>query len=233
MSSPALAQTPAPADDVEILVVTGTQEPQPLSRTPASVSIITREDIELGAYTSLAEVLRFVPGVHLDQPGSRGSRASLYTRGLDPNLTVVMIDGVRVNDPTNARGGSFDFSTLDPALIERIEIVRGPVSAVHGSDGLAGAINIITRRGIGEGDISLDASGGRWGVYRIAGSARGNHGPFDLALGGGWVDEGSPPGGGSFRGGNLKANLGISILFCKARSVLIVGMTNVAAQSIR
>jgi outer membrane cobalamin receptor len=210
-ASPAFAQTPAPPDDLETLVVTGSREPRPLAEAPASVTVITREEIAAGAYTSLAEMLRFVAGAHLDQPGSRGSRASLYTRGLDPNLTIVMIDGVRVNDPTNARGGSFDFSTLDPASIERIEIVRGPVSAVHGSDGLAGGVNIITRQGEAEPEIRLDASGGRWGVHRIAGEARGGHGPFDAALGGGWVDEGEPPGKGRFRGGNLKADLGIEL----------------------
>lgn len=211
VGSAARAETPVPDPDVEVLVVTGSQEAQPLSRAPASVSVITRDEIELGAYTSLAELLRLVPGVHLGQPGSRGSRASLYTRGLDPNLTVVMIDGVRVNDSTNALGGSFDFSTLDPASIERIEIVRGPVSAVHGSDGLAGAINVITRRGGDEPEVTLDSSGGRWGVYRVAGEARGSRGPFDLGMGGAWVDEGSPPGGGRYRGGNVKANLGIAL----------------------
>jgi vitamin B12 transporter len=203
--------TPATSADVETLVVTGSRLPRPLESVPASVTVITREEIERGAYTSLVDVMRHLPGIHLDQSGSRGSRASLYTRGLDPNHTVVMIDGVRVNDPTNDRGGSFDFSTLDPASIERIEIVRGPVSAVYGSDAIAGAVNIITRRGDGAPAGALDASGGRWGVYRIAGEARGEHGPIDLALGGGWVDEGEPPGKGRFHGGNAKANLGLAL----------------------
>ncbi len=210
----ALAQnpsTPATPPDVETLVVTGSREPMPLESTPASVTVITREEIKRGAYTSLVDVMRHLPGIHLDEPGSRGSRASLYTRGLDPNQTVVMIDGVRVNDPTNDRGGSFDFSTLDPASIERIEIVRGPVSAVYGSDAIAGAVNIITLRGGGSPAVTLDASGGRWGIYRIVAEARGEHGPIDLTLGGGWVDEGEPPGKGRFHGGNVKVNLGLAL----------------------
>ena len=59
-------------------------------------------------------------------------------RGADPNYTLVLVDGVRVNDPTNARGGSFDFSSLDVADVERVEIARGPYSAVYGGDALAG-----------------------------------------------------------------------------------------------
>lgn len=214
IAAPAFAQgsgAPAAPSDVETLVVTGSRAPLPLESVPASVTVITREEIERGAYTSLVDVMRHIPGIHLDEAGSRGGRASLYTRGLDPNHTVVMIDGVRINDPTNDRGGSFDFSTIDPASIERIEIVRGPVSAVYGSDAIAGAVNIITRRGGATPTVTLDASGGRWGVYRIAGEARGEHGPFDLALGGGWVDEGEPPGKGRFHGGNVKANLGVAL----------------------
>ena len=83
--------------------------------------------------------------MHVDQVGGRGGTGSLYMRGADPNYTLVLVDGVRVNDPTNARGGSFDFSTLDMADVERVEIARGPYSAVYGGDALAGVINIVTR----------------------------------------------------------------------------------------
>ena len=121
-------------------------------------------------------LLRRVPGVHIGQPGSRGGRASIYTRGLDPNHTLILIDGVRMNDPTNNRGGSFDLSTLDPAGVERIEISRGSISAVHGSDAIAGVVNIITRTGRDAQEFLLDVSGGRWGVVRVAGQARGARG---------------------------------------------------------
>lgn len=194
----------APLHRLEAVVVTASREPTPLERSPGTVTVITREQIERSRYTSVADLLRHVPGVHLEAPGSRGSRASLYTRGLDPNQTLVLIDGVRMNDPINNRGGSFDLSTLDPAGIERIEIVRGPLSAVHGSDAIAGAVQVITRDGRGGRGLDLDASGGRFGVYRVAGDVRGGAGGADLSLAGAWVDEGSPPDGQRFRGGNLK-----------------------------
>jgi outer membrane cobalamin receptor len=173
--------------------------------------VITREEIERGHYTSVVDVLRRVPGIHVEQPGSRGGRASIYTRGLDPNHTLILIDGVRMNDPTNSRGGSFDLSTLDPAGVERIEISRGPISAVHGSDAIAGVVNIITQTGRDAQEFVLDGSGGRWGVYRVAGEARGRVGIADLAVAGAWVDEGDPPDDQEFRGGNLKTDVGLKL----------------------
>lgn len=196
---------------LEPVIVTASHEPTPTDRAPGTVSVITREQIERSHYTSLVDVLRHVPGVHVEQPGSRGGRASIYTRGLDPNQTLILLDGVRLNDPTNNRGGSFDLSTLDPAGIERIEIVRGPTSAVHGSDAIAGVVNIISRTGADGQELGLQASGGRWGVYRIAGEARGRRGPADLSLAGAWVDEGDPPDDQRYHGGNLKLAAGLEL----------------------
>jgi vitamin B12 transporter len=118
---------------------------------------------------------------------------------------------VRMNDPTNNRGGSFDLSTLDPAGVERIEISRGPISAVHGSDAIAGVVNIITRTGRDGREFLVDGSGGRWGVYRVAAEARGQVGIADLSLAGAWVDEGDPPDDQEYRGGNLKADVGVKL----------------------
>jgi len=193
------------------VVVTASREPLPPESAPGTFSVIAREEIESGHYTSVVDILRRVPGVHVGQPGSRGGRASIYTRGLDPNHTLILIDGVRMNDPTNNRGGSFDLSTLDPAGVERIEISRGPISAVHGSDAIAGVVNIITRTGRDAREFLFDGSGGRWGVYRVAGEARGRVGIADLSLAGAWVDEGNPPDDQEYRGGNIKADVGFEL----------------------
>ena len=109
----------------------------------------------------LADLLRRVAGVHVDQVGGRGGTGSLYMRGADPNYTLVLVDGVRVNDPTNARGGSFDFSALDIADVERVEIARGPYSAVYGGDALAGVINIVTRHARAREGLRLARRHGR------------------------------------------------------------------------
>ena len=193
------------------VMVTASREPQPPEYAPGTFSVISREEIERGHYTSVVDILRLVPGVHVEQPGSRGGRASIYTRGLDPNHTLILIDGVRMNDPMNNRGGSFDLSTLDPAGVERIEISRGPISAVHGSAAIAGVINIITRTGRDAQEFVLDGSGGRWGVYRVAGAARGRVGIADLSVAGAWTDEGDPPDDHGYRGGNIKTGVGLEL----------------------
>jgi outer membrane cobalamin receptor len=171
--------------------------------------VITREQIEAQQAPSVIELLRQVPGVHIDQTGARGSVSSVYTRGGDPNFTVVLIDGVKVNDPTNSRGGSFDFSTLNTEDIERIEIVRGPLSAVHGSDAMSGVINIITRQGTTTATRHLELTGGRYEYWRAMAQAQGMVGVMDYAVSGSYVDTGEPVEGSAFKNGTLYANIGV------------------------
>lgn len=133
-----------------------------------NITDLNREDFEAQRPAQLADILRNVPGVHIDQVGGRGGTGSLYLRGADPNYTLVLVNGVRVNDPTNARGGSFDFSTFDVDDIERIEVARGPFSAVYGGDALAGVVNIVTRNHLWETSASLDASAGAYDSREIA-----------------------------------------------------------------
>ncbi len=158
--------TPAPQPEI---VVTGSRVATAPDEIAANVTVLEREDFDVEKPAKLADLLRRVAGVHVDQVGGRGGTGSLYMRGADPNYTLVLIDGVRVNDPTNARGGSFDFSALDVADVERVEIARGPYSAVYGGDALAGVINIVTRHAPAEkGYASLDAMGGAYDTHEIA-----------------------------------------------------------------
>ena len=133
--------------DIETLVVTGSYAPLPITAQTASVSIIDREELLALNKSNLADVLKTVPGLSVEELGGPGGLSAVSIRGGESNFTLVLVDGVPQNDPTNSRGGSFDFSNLDPVGVERIEIVRGPQSAIYGSDGLAGVINVITRRG--------------------------------------------------------------------------------------
>ena len=97
------------SDEVETLVVTATHDPLSSASVPGGVEVVSGEELQRAGYDGVLEALRRRPGLHADQPGGRGSRGSVYTRGLDPNHTKVLVDGVALNDPTNARGGSFDF----------------------------------------------------------------------------------------------------------------------------
>src|SRR5688572_28462070 len=123
------AALPQPAVSPAEIVVTGSRVATAPDDVAANITVLTRADFDVEKPRQLSDVLRRVAGVHVDQVGGRGGTGSLYLRGADPNYTLVLVDGVRVNDPTNARGGSFDFSTFDVADIERVEIARGPSSA--------------------------------------------------------------------------------------------------------
>src|SRR5262245_55187328 len=200
------------------IVVTGSRVASDPADVGANVTVLAREDFDVEKPVKLADVLDRVAGVHVDQVGGRGGTGSLYLRGADPNYTLVLVDGVRVNDPTNARGGSFDFSTFDVADVERVEVARGPYSAVYGGDALAGVINIITHRNSNpeKTTASLDAMGGAYDVHEFALAA---HGPVgndsgSWNLGASDAHEGEVVRGNRFDGqyvsGGLKTYLGNS-----------------------
>ena len=134
-----------------------------------AITVITRAMIEARQPASAAELLGDVAGVHVDRAGTGGA-ANVYIRGADPNHTLVLVDGVRVNDPTDVRGGSFDVGSLALDEIESIEVLRGASSSQFGADALGGIVNIVTRRPTRGRRVSLLVSAGGEGFRR--GSAR-------------------------------------------------------------
>lgn len=188
---PALAQS-------ENVIVTATRLPIPDGGS--NVSVIDAATIAARDPASAVDLLRDLPGVFVQQSGGRGSVVSVFTRGAKPNFTLVLLDGVKANDPTNTRGGSYDFSTLDLNDIERIEFVRGPASAVYGSDAVGGVINIISRRGGDVLDAGLQAEGGSFGYLRAAGHVGGPIGGATGNIGLSYTDSGMP-----VEGSNLKS----------------------------
>ncbi len=137
--------SPTPAETV--IVVTATRTTRTLAQTTSAVTVITRQQIEAKKPLDLVDAIRLAPGVSISQSGTQGKTASIFMRGTNSNQTLVLIDGVRANSPADGR---FDFGTIPVENIERIEIVRGPQSALYGSDALGGVINIITRKGTGD-----------------------------------------------------------------------------------
>ena len=138
-------------------VVTVTATPLPVETTPASITVLGRDFIASSHAANAAELLREAPFVQFSQTGGAGGLSTVTIRGGKPNFTLVMIDGIPVNDLTNLLGGSFDLSTLALDNIDHIEIIRGPLSSIYGSDAIGGVINIISRRGTKT--TSLDFSG--------------------------------------------------------------------------
>jgi vitamin B12 transporter len=138
------------------VVVTATRTETPVSELGVSATVIGEQEIEGRLATDVVELLRDVAGLDVVQSGSRGGVVELYSRGGESNFTLVLIDGVKVNEP----GGGFDFSTLTTDNIERIEVIRGPQSALYGSDAMGGVIHIITKRGKGEPTATLSTAHG-------------------------------------------------------------------------
>jgi outer membrane cobalamin receptor len=205
MTESGLAQDVAvPRSD--IVVVTGSRLPSTRATTPVSTTVLTQEDIDARQPADTVDLLRQIPGIHIDQPGGLGGVSSIYLRGADPNYTQILIDGVQVNDPTNSRGGSFDVSSIDMHSLERVEIVRSSQSAVRGADAIAGTINFITRGAGQRRQYSAVISGGSHGYRRGSAEARGPLSPdADFALSAALIDDGDAIEGSRFHNRSISA----------------------------
>jgi vitamin B12 transporter len=147
------------------LVITPNRIPMSIQQIGSSVTVISQEEIEKQGNKSLRDVLDGQPGISVVESGGPGGQVSVFMRGTESNHTLVLIDGVRMSDPTQT-GGQFDMRTVPPQLIERIEIVRGPQSALYGSDAIGGVINIITKKGKSLApQWSLRTEGGSYGTF--------------------------------------------------------------------
>jgi vitamin B12 transporter len=166
-----VASLQAQMDPVRIdgLVVTATAVPVALSTLGAHVTLLDGDELRSEGVLRITDALRTVPGVVVVESGSPGSVASVFMRGGESDYVQVLVDGVQVNQP----GGGFDFSGLTTAAVERVEIVRGPTSALHGSDAVAGVIHIITRDGNGASPATLSVRGGSFGRMDAALSVAG------------------------------------------------------------
>lgn len=200
------------ADDevVDNIVVTGTRTAEIPSEIPNTTSVIDLIEIEARNDMNVAELLRHVPGIHVTQPSGQGGVAKVFVRGGDLEMTMVLLDGIRVNDPNDSRGSAFDFSTVNMSDVERIEIVRGPQSAVYGSDALAGVINIISKSNADDLHVSLFAETGTDGYNRGAIDFSGPIGTQSgFSLRAATVDDGEPVTDTTFASDSLSGRLSL------------------------
>ncbi len=130
------------ANTLDTVQVTAIRSEIALEKALASVTVITRSDIERSQVSDVADLLSQQAGLDVVRSGGTGTNVSIFTRGSNSNHTLVLINGVRIN---TAMQGNYDFSNLPLAMIERVEIVRGPRAALWGSDAIGGVINIFTR----------------------------------------------------------------------------------------
>ncbi len=167
-------------DGPENIVVTATRVPSAVANLPAGVTVIDRETIEERGYVSLVDALSAVPGLRVVQAGGPGSQSSVFIRGTNSNHVLVLRDGVPINDPGDP-GGAYNFGVDTLADVERIEIVRGPMSSLYGTGAIGGVINLITRHGAGapHGHLTLAAGSPRAGLAQ--GDLSGGFGIWDYA----------------------------------------------------
>jgi len=132
------------AQDLETITVTSaTKSEQTIKDVTSNVEVITKEEIEERHFTTVVEALNTVPGISFTSNGGMGNTTSVFLRGMDSKRILVLIDGVKYQDPSNTSGAAF--SHLMISDIERIEVIKGAQSSVWGADASAGVINIITK----------------------------------------------------------------------------------------
>jgi vitamin B12 transporter len=155
------------------LVVTTSAEEETLASAPASATVITREEIDARQATDVATLLRGVAGASLSTSGSPGKATSLFLRGGASTHTLVLVDGSEVNNPYFA---GFDWGRFSTSGVERVEIVRGPYSALYGSDAISGVVHVITSREAPA--LAIDLAGGERGLVNLRAESSWNGGPL-------------------------------------------------------
>jgi vitamin B12 transporter len=157
--APAFGQVGSdPSEQIDNIIVTASRSPIELVNAGSAATVITRDQIELRQARYVTDLLRSVPGFAVSQVGTTGSQTQVRVRGAEANHVLVLIDGVRANDP--ASGDEFRWELLSTGDVERIEIVRGPQSSLWGSDAVSAVVHVITQSGGHRSGMSGYAEGG-------------------------------------------------------------------------
>src|SRR5262245_48624529 len=175
-----------PLKVTEPVVVTATKTPTPVAQTGSSVTVIEGAAIEQRQTTDMLQILRDQPGFSVIQNSGRGSLTDIFSRGGNANMNLVLIDGMKVN----LGGGGFDLANITSIGMSRVEIVRGPQSALYGADAMTSVIQFFSPRG--EGPFSA------WGFM-----GGGNYGTQEERTGFSW---GNQVGGVFFEFGNVETS---------------------------
>jgi outer membrane cobalamin receptor len=190
-------------EELDNIIVTASRTTDQRSEIPNTTSVIQLDELEARNAVSVPDALQHLPGVHVVQPSGQGGVARVFVRGGDQNLTMILVNGIRMNDPNDSRGSAFDFSTVNLNDVGRIEVVRGPQSAVYGSGSLAGVINIITKDYADEFGGSVFAEAGSDDFLRASLDVGGPVGPGSFSLRVANKDDGEPIEGTTFESNSV------------------------------
>ncbi len=186
------------------ITVTATRIETSTREVASSVTVISREELERTKKTTLLQALEEIMGLTVIQNGPAGGAASTLIRGGNSEHTLILMDGVELNDPISP-ARSFDLAHVTLESVERIEVLRGPQSTLYGSDALSGVINIITRKGQDETSFSLLSSGGTYGTFASNAGVSGGSGKIHYSLGASYLrSDGFSAAGSSYEGNEEK-----------------------------
>ena len=181
----AFAQDGAAASDADDIVVTASGVAQPRKETGQAISVIDRARLETLQSATITDALRTLPSLAVAQRGPVGSQTSVFLRGGNSAQTLVLIDGVRANDPSSPNG-AFDFGALQTGNFERIEVLRGANSVIWGSQAIGGIISLTSLTPTEALSARAVAEAGQAGTVRTSANLGGTSGPLQGSLGAGW-----------------------------------------------
>jgi len=183
LSTQAFAETPEVT--LPEVVSTASRWEEPSKDVPQDMVVISRSEIEKKGVTFVTDLLRTQPDLQIIQNGGPGTQATLLMRGGDSSQVLVLVDGIKINNPTT---GSADLSFLLTTDVERIEIIKGPQSTLYGSEAMAGVVNIITKKGSGafKGDLSVE--GGSFNTVKTSGNISGGSERLNYRLSANYFD---------------------------------------------
>src|SRR5205814_4664048 len=191
----------------EAVVVSATRFDIPLDQSPASVSVISSDDLEQKQIERVSDALREVPGLSVVQTGTPGQLTSVFTRGLNSAHTQVLLDGIPINQ---GLAGQFDCANLTTDNIDRIEVARGPQSTIYGPRALAGVIQIFTKQGNGTPGVTLTEEGGTYDTFRETLASDGKIDVFDYSIGASRLDTDNARPNNQYRNTAEVADLGLT-----------------------
>lgn len=182
---PALADTLQNSHLQEEVIVTATRTPVALVDSLASVSTVSRQQLDIRQPLELTDVLRQLPSLELGRNGGPGSTTSLFTRGTSGGHTLILVDGMRMSSATSG-GTSFQF--LNPDQIERVEVVRGAYSSLYGSEAIGGVVQIFTRDGSASTGSYVSTAAGSHQLRKAAIGTSGNTGNLRYGIHASYLD---------------------------------------------
>lgn len=167
---PASGSTQSESTPLDEVVVTASRIETSQARAAHSITVVSQEELKNNQYRNVLEALRSVPGVDIVQSGPTGGNASAFLRGANSEHTLVLLDGIELNNPATTNR-AFNLANLTLDNVERIEILRGPQSTLYGSDALGGVINIITKKAEPGSAAYLSSEAGSYNTFNQSGGA--------------------------------------------------------------